>query len=95
MTEKFVKGKTKFVWGPVVKVHEVGEYQIIEYREAIFEDGCSTGKHEPEKTTFYVHGQSVSYESLDMALIGAVCLKYDGRNTRAPEYIFNMLKINQ
>lgn len=94
MTEKFVLGETKFTWGPVVKLHEIGEYQIIEYHEQIFKNSCGTGKYEKEKTTFHVHGRSHSFESLDMALIGAICLKHDGSNTRAPWYISKMLCID-
>ena len=95
MTEKFILGKTEFVWGPVVKVHEVGEYQIIEYRGQIFKNGSGTGKYEPEKTTFHVHGKGVSYRTLDEALIGAICLKHDGCNTRADGYIFDMLRMDK
>jgi hypothetical protein len=93
--ERFVLGKTKFPWGKVVKVHEVGEYQIIEYHGQIMKNGTGTGKYEPEKTTFHVYGESHSYDSLDKALIGAICLKHDGCNTRADYYIFNMLRMGK
>ena len=93
MTERFIFGKTKFVWGPVVEVHEIGEHQIIEYREQIFKNGTGTGKYEPKKTSFHVHGRNESFDSLDMALIGAICHKHDGCNTRAPYYISKMLCI--
>ena len=83
-----------FPWGPVVQLHEIGEYQIIEYHPEIFINSCGTGKHEQDKTQFHVQGENHSFDSLDEALIGAICLKYDGINTRAPKYISLMLGMN-
>lgn len=91
--KKFIAGTTYFPWGPIVKVHEIGEYQIIEFRTEIFEGVAGTGKYEPTETKFHVYSSSHSYGSLDMALIGAISFKHDGINTRAPQYIELMLGI--
>lgn len=91
--KRFVPGD-KFTWGPVVRIHEIGEFQIIEYHPQIFENNCGTGMYEKEKVSFHVHGESVSYEILDQAIVGAICRKYDGRNTRADYYIFNMINMH-
>ena len=88
--------KKEFVWGPVVKVHEIGEYSIVEYRPQIFKDSCGTGKYEEEKTNFhpYINGKDTnrSFESLDDAIIGTICYKVDSNNTRLDVYINTLLR---
>lgn len=91
--EKFIQGKTKFDWGQVVKVHEIGEYQIIEYFAIEYKNGFGTDKFKA-KPSFHVHGKNRSYSSLDMALIGAICIKHDGMNTAAPAYIAKMVNLD-
>ena len=75
--------ETTFVWGAVINIHLVGEYQIIEYIK------------EGEKSFHpYINynDTSMSYESLDQALTGVICEKIEGGNGRANMYLWKMLK---
>ena len=75
--------ETTFVWGEVMKIHSVGEYQIIEYIK------------EGEKSFHpYINynDTSMSYESLDQALTGVICEKIEGGNGKANMYLWKMLK---
>lgn len=72
--------QTRFPWGKVIKVHQIGEYKITEYTvNQVFD------KEEPIE---YSNGYA-SYDSLDKALIGAICKKYD--QEEAELYIWKML----
>lgn len=82
--------KGAFVWGKVVKVHTVGEYQIAEYIS-------KSSVKDPEAGETEFHGyigwsdEHVSFYSLDEALVGLVARKYEGCNSRAADYFFRML----
>jgi len=98
MIESEIKEITeKFVWGPVVEVHEIGEYAFIEYHPQIFTNGSGTGEYDYDTTMFsaYINGGSIgrSYETLDKALIGVIAYKEDGPNTRADGYFYSMIGI--
>ena len=75
--------ETTFVWGEVIKIHSVGEYQIIEYI-----------KEEEKSFHPYINynDTSMSYESLDQALTGVICEKIEGGNGKANKYLWKMLK---
>ncbi len=79
--EKILFIEEEYHWGSVIKTYCIGEYQIIE----------------DDKGSFHLYIDFIdigrSYNSLDSALIGAVCYKHDGCNERASEYIFKMLGI--
>jgi len=85
-----------FPWGPIERVHEIGEYQIVEYHPQVFKNCCGTGKHH-DYTQFhpYRDGKSDgnSYCSLDDALIGVIARKYDGINSQAAAYFGRMIGI--
>ena len=70
--------------GKCIAVHRISEYQFVEY----------VNKHSGE-TSFssYINENSTShsYPSLDEAMIGTICHKYDGINSRAFFYITKML----
>ena len=91
--EKMHEIRKNFSWGPIVEIHTIGDYQIVEYNPEIFENCCGTGKYSDE-TQFHVYvnydSAGVSYSSLDKAIIGAICVKYDGTHD-ADEYIFRMI----
>ena len=72
-----------FVWGEVVQIHIIGEYQIIEY---IKEDGKS-GFHP------YINFNDIShsYNTLDESLIGVISYKYDGCNSQASLFFNRMI----
>ena len=82
-----------FTWGELIKIHTIGEYDIIEYFD----------KDEDGKTTItiqfhlYVFNEDTcrSYDSLDEALLGAIAYKYEGSNCHhLVEYIKRMLCIS-
>ena len=74
-------------WGKVVKIHCVGEYQIV---EAIKDDG-----------KIHYHGYinykdtNTSYSSLDSVLVGCIGRKYEGGNGRAAMYFYKMIGIER
>ena len=84
--EKIEYLKAVFVWGDVINVHCIGEYQIIEaeYKGNVEYHG-------------YINYNDIhfSYTSLDEALIGLIGIKYDGRETTAPYYFAKMVGMNR
>ena len=74
----------EFTWGNVIKIHCIGEYQIVEYID------------KRDKKTYY-HGYinyidtNHSYLSLDSALIGCIGYKHEGGNGRAAMYFEKMI----
>lgn len=86
--EKLELIEREFGWGNVIKIHCVGEYQIVEYID------------KKDKNTYY-HGYihykdiNVSYLSLDSALVGCVGYKYEGGNGKAAMYFDKMIGLNQ
>ena len=82
--EKLELIEEEFSWGRVVKIHCIGEYQIVEYVDR------------RDHTTRY-HGYinytdaSNSYSSLDAALVGCVGCKHEGRGGRAAMYFEKMI----
>lgn len=74
--------RTKFPWGTVIKVHTIGTHEITEY-----EEGPEWGN--PGTIEFSINGES--FESLDMAILGAICRKA-GEPDALP-YIARILKM--
>ncbi len=97
MNDKLKELKEDFVWGPIVEVHEVGDYQIVEYNPQIFYRCSGTGKYDFDRTLFhpYINYNDTghSYKSLDQALIGTIALKHDGLNSQAAYYFYKMIGI--
>jgi len=78
-----------FTWGRVVRLHVVGEYEIVEYiAEHVEETKDRTQFH------VYVDGRdtNTSAASLDEALAIAISYKYEGPNGRAARYFMRMLR---
>jgi hypothetical protein len=81
-----------FPWGPIVRIHKVGPYEIVEF----LVDRSNHSPHQPEAlidhgtTAFhpYIDGRdtSRSYWTLDSALVGAVGYRREGPNGRAATY---------
>lgn len=84
--EKIEYIKKSFSWGKIIKVHVVGEYQIIEYKE----------KGEDESIWFHPYINFVdkfeAYETLDEALTGVIIKKYEGPNSQLNSYLWRMMK---
>ncbi len=97
MNKKLNEIKKKFVWGPIVDIHEIGDYQIIEYNPQIFNKCTGTGKYDYNRTQFHPYinynDTSHSYKTLDEALIGTIALKHDGLNSQAAYYFYKMIGI--
>jgi len=76
----------EYTWGEVIKVHCIGEYQIV---EAIRERGGETHFHG------YINYRdtNTSYSSLDSALVGCIGIKYEGGNGKAAMYFNKMIGI--
>jgi len=72
--------------GPVIKVHEVGPYSIVEY----WHHPASNAKDKRIYRAFaiYIDDKSAhnSYSSLDEALAGCIAIRHDGINTGADRY---------
>lgn len=91
-------GHKNFVWGRIVAVHEVGEYQIVEYvrnqhgNESDDEYASDLAQH-PTSFHPYIKGDdtSRSYRSLDEALVGVVAYRHDGLNSQAAHYFGRMI----
>lgn len=77
--------KETFVWGKILKVHTIGEYQIIEYINRLDNERKFAG---------YIDYDDVcrSYSSLDAALAGVIAIKYEGLNGKADSYFMTILE---
>ena len=70
-----------FPWGEVIKVHSIGEYTITEFKP----DSVFNSANETEFSTGHAY-----YDTLDEAIIGAICSKYE--EPAAEYWIWKMLK---
>lgn len=87
-------GRT-FPWGPIDKIHEIGEYQIIEYRED--KSGFNRDAWETHNRTVfhpYVNGKDSheSFVTLDEAIVGAIAFKNQGAHSSAAYYASLILR---
>lgn len=73
-----------YSFGEVIKTHTIGEYQII---ESVREDG---EKHFSPYINY--ERTAMSYMSLDQAITGMICYKYDGANSQANKFLWKMIK---
>lgn len=82
--EKLELIEKEFTWGNVIKIHCIGEYQIVEYMN---KRDYGTYYH------IYINYMDLShsYSSLDAALVGCVGCKYEGRGSRAAMYFEKMI----
>ncbi len=84
--EKLELIEKEFTWGNVIKIHCIGEYQVVE------------NVRKKENKTYYhgyinYHDTNNSYSSLDSALIGCIGYKYEGGNGKAAMYFDKMIGI--
>jgi len=79
--EKIQFIETEYTWGKIITTHSIGDYQIIE----------------DHKNNFHLYinfkDTNTSYSSIDTALIGGVCRKYDGINERLSGYVCKALGV--
>lgn len=88
-----------FIWGPVLDIHTIGEYQIVEYNPPVFKNCQATGEYKLEETNYSVYKNwtslNVSEPTLDGALIIAIAQKHDGLNSKAGFYFKKMIGIEE
>lgn len=93
---KKLKNGADFTWGEVVKIHEIGEYAIVEHHPPIFKNSRSTYQINYSKTEFscYIDGNDIcrGAESLDSALVTCIAYKYDGASSQAGNFFMKMIK---
>ena len=85
----------KFVWGEVVKHHEVGPYHIVEYHPRKVVGSTVTKQIDWDKVEFHLYIENgvaevkdacESFESLDAALAGGIAYRAEGCNHRGDRY---------
>lgn len=85
-----VKQGQPFTWGEVIRIHTIGEYDIVEFYR-----WDEKGKADTTDISFhcYLNGKSVSqsWSSLDEALVGLIAYKHEGPNSKAATYFMRML----
>lgn len=82
--EKLRLIKEEFVWGYIINIHCIGEYQIIECEDKNTHEIFWHGYVNYEDT-------NCTYSSLDSALIGCIGIKYEGLGGRASMYFERMI----
>lgn len=95
-------GGRPFPWGPIDRVHEIGDIQIVEYRRDL-SNFISTSPSNPDPyaahghTEFhpFVNGNDTHtwFRSLDSAVVGAIAYKREGPNGQAAGY-FNRMTLS-
>lgn len=80
--EKLILIEREYHWGEVVRIHCIGEYQIV---EAINDEGVHYHGY------FNYRDTNTSYYSLDSALVGCIGRKYEGGNGKAAMYFGKMI----
>ena len=85
----------RFPWGPVIEVHQIANYTILEYLEDLSRYDQPELWYRHGRTLYYVYvdGKStnVSALSMDAALVGAIAYRRDGANSRAGDYFMRMV----
>lgn len=82
-----------FHWGKVLKVHEIGEYQIIEYDRFDLNSMPLKVTGNIRFQTFINHIDTChSFKTLDEAIVFAIAKKNEGLNGNAHEYFWKMVR---
>ena len=84
--EKLDLIKNEYVWGPILNIYCIGEYQIVEYIDKKSNKVLYHGYINYRDT-------NTGYCSLDTALIGCIGIKYEGSNGKAAMYFSRMVGI--
>jgi hypothetical protein len=84
----------EFPWGPIDQVHEIGPYQIVEYRHDMSRTTARDySDHGRGQFHPFIDGKdtSQSFDSLDAALVGAIAYRHEGPDGSAAYYFMRML----
>ena len=90
----------EFPWGPIVAVHSIGRYHVLEYLRDNSRLGNPTEESVTEHGTSHFHafidGRSTShsYHSLESALVGAIDHARSGPNSRAAR-MFDLMTLGE
>jgi hypothetical protein len=86
-----------FTWGKLVKIHDSGQYTIVEYYPYIYENNCGTNKFNYSIREFscYIDRKPIGHScySYDEALITCIAYKYDGCNSQAAAFFVRMINL--
>lgn len=86
---------SRFSWGPVLEVHQIGPYTIVEYLEdtSTYDSPAAWARHGRTLWHVYIDGKNagMSALSLDAALAGAIAFRRDGANSTAGDYFMRMV----
>ena len=95
---KELKNGASFVWGKLVKIHEIFEYAIVECHPLAKSNpnSCTLDTIDMNALEYhpYINGEEIScaYNSYDEALAGCIAYKHEGINHNAENYFMKMLK---
>lgn len=69
------RNPSRFTWGRVEHIHDIGRFTFVEYRGRVYEHGCATGALKA-KTSFHIYVDAIStgssVGSLESAMIYAI-----------------------
>lgn len=87
----------RFPWGPIDKLHTIGEYLIAEYRQDYSTmGGCFDAReHGATRFAIAINGEDKRriYYTLDEALVGVIAIKHNDFGTHADQYACRVLGI--
>jgi hypothetical protein len=86
--ERAVNDGAAYWLGPVIQVHTIGPYSLLEYREKLL-----TGD---TYYSIFIDGHSIcrSERCLEAALAEAIAYRFDGCNSKAGRYFMKMIGAN-
>jgi hypothetical protein len=77
-----------FSWGEVLNIHTIGEYQIVEYSQFNEDENKTEIWFEAYRNYERSH---YTADTLEKAITGAICCKYDGVNSQANKFLWKMI----
>ena len=80
-----------FPWGQKIETHQFKGLEVIEHYPHKFKGGSQVHGEYEIKPSFHVPALHESFPSYDIAVIGIICHKYQGRNNRLTYAISRML----
>ena len=88
--------RSNFTWGEAIKIHEIGEYTIVEYHPWEYKNNSTTTRLDYSNSEYscYLNHQhlGLSTYTLDEALATCIAYKHDGINSHAAHYFMKMIK---
>jgi hypothetical protein len=86
-----------FTWGRVLRVHEIGEYEIVEFEPRRAGNQREEDFDPSPRFHAFIDGKDThhSYNTLDRALAGVIAYKHDGVNTKAHTYFMRAIRADR